>query len=191
MDMLDLIKKTRSYRIFDESFKVTEKDLKSMINCARLSASAKNQQSLKYIAINDNEMVQQVFPMLKWAGYLKDWNRPKAGERPTGYIVVLNDKRITENHFCDDGIALQNMMLYATTIDIGSCIIASFNKKALKDLLELSDDFELLYVLAIGKPAEQIELEDIKDNNHKYWRDEQDIHHVPKRSLEEVMLKKY
>ncbi|PLX21146.1 MAG: nitroreductase [Salinivirgaceae bacterium] len=191
MEILDLIKNTRSYRIFDETFKVSKSDLNDMVNCARLGSSGRNQQSLKYITVHDNKIGTQVFSMLKWAGYLKNWNRPSVGERPTGYIIVLNDKKISENHFCDDGIALQNMMLCATSKGLGSCIIASVNKKALSELLELSDDFQILYVLAIGKPAEEIVLEEMTENNHKYWRDEQDIHHVPKRSLDEVIIAEY
>lgn len=188
MNLSDLILKTRSYRRFDENYVVSTEELKVMVNCARLGASARNQQSLKYLILNGASGINSVFSLLKWAGYLTDWDGPIEGERPTGYIVVLNDRSIAENHFCDEGIALQNMMLCATSIGLGSCIIASVNKTKLRNNLNLPDDYEILNVLAVGKPNEKIVIEEMVDDNYKYWRDEKEVHHVPKRSLDQIII---
>jgi nitroreductase len=188
MNLTDLILKTRSYRRFDENYVVSFEELKDMVNCARLGASARNQQSLKYLIVNGSAGINNVFPLLKWAGYLSEWEGPVEGERPTGYIIVVNDRTIAENHFCDEGIALQNMMLCATSKGLGSCIIASVNKSKLRDSLNLADDYEVLNVLAVGKPNEKIVIENMVDDDYKYWRDEVQVHHVPKRSLDQIII---
>jgi nitroreductase len=189
MEIIELIRKTRSYRRFDETYKVSKSELMQLIDCARLGASARNQQSLKYIIVNDPNVNASVFPLLNWAGYLTDWDGPAIGERPTGYIIVLNDTAIAKNHFCDEGIAMQNIMLCAASIKLGSCIIASFNKSKVKELLAIDDNIEVLNVVAIGKPNEDIQLTEMRRGDYKYWRDAKSVHYVPKRKLEEVIYK--
>lgn len=191
MDILELIKQTRSYRRFDESYKISKDELKQLVNCARLGASARNQQSLKYITVNNTKTNAEIFPLLNWAGYLTNWDGPSIGEWPTGYIIVLNDAQIAKNHFCDEGVAMQNMMLCATSIGLGSCIIASFNKKVIRELLNIADEMEVLNVLAIGKPTEEVVLEDMIGDDYKYWRDDKSIHHVPKRMIDNVIYKEF
>lgn len=184
----DLILKNRSYRRFFQSEKITVSMLGDWVDLARNSASARNSQSLKYILSTDESFNAMIFEQLSWAGYLTDWNGPEEGERPSAYIIMLNDTLISTNYFCDDGIAAQSMLLGAVEAGYGGCIIHSVNRKNLKEMLNLSEQFEIIHVLALGKPKEEVVLDKIRDGNVKYWRDENRVHHVPKRSLDEIIL---
>jgi nitroreductase len=184
----ELILKNRSYRRFYQSEKISELQLRNWVDLARNSASARNAQSLKYILSTDDSFNAKIFELLAWAGYLTTWPGPEEGERPSAYIVVLNDTLIAGNYFCDDGIAMQSILLGATEDGFGGCIIHSVNRNKLHELLDLSEQYEILYVLALGKPKETVVLDEIKDGNIKYWRDENQVHHVPKRALDEIIL---
>jgi nitroreductase len=189
MDLKELVLKTRSCRRFDESVPLGNKLLEGLVDMARLSASGANRQPLKYIIINTPETCDKVFPFLAWAGYLTEWPGPGKGERPSAYIIVAGDKSLTDNFGIDHGIAAQTIMLGATEAGYGGCIIASIKRQELADSLGLSDNYELLLVLALGKPVEKVILDEIKDNDVKYWRDTEGNHHVPKRTLDDVILK--
>ena len=101
---------------------------------------------------------------------------------------MLNDRDISTNYFCDHGIAAQSILLGAVEAGFGGCIIASVNRKELSRLFSLSDRFEVIQVLALGKPAEKVVLEEMQNDDYKYWRDEDGIHHVPKRPLDEIIV---
>jgi nitroreductase len=189
MNLKDLVYRTRSYRRFDESHHIDLKMLEGLVDLARMSASAANRQPLKYLLYNAPEFCERIFPSIVWAAYLKEWNGPVPGERPSAYIIILGDKSITESFSVDHGIAAQSIMLGATEAGLGGCMIASIKREALRNELKISERFDILLILAIGKPAEKIIIEEIKDNNVKYWRDDRDNHHVPKRPLVELIIK--
>jgi nitroreductase len=189
MNLKDLVLKTRSYRRFDESYRIELKMLEDLIDLARLSASGANRQPLKYLIYNSPEDCARVFPSVVWAAYLKDWNGPVPGERPSGYIVILGDKGIAEGFGVDHGIAAQSIMLGATETGLGGCMIASIRRDLLRSELKIPDIFEILLILALGKPVENVILETIKEGDVKYWRDGEQNHHVPKRTLGELILK--
>uniref|UniRef100_UPI0032165329 nitroreductase family protein n=1 Tax=uncultured Draconibacterium sp. TaxID=1573823 RepID=UPI0032165329 len=183
----DLIQKNRSYRRFNSSVKISEEQIMSWIDLARMSGSGRNAQPLKYAIVTEQETCDTLFPYLGWAGYLSDWNGPAKEERPVAYVAVLKDKKIAENHYCDDGIAMQSLLLGATEAGFGGCIIGSVNKSKVLDLLDLPEHIELLWIIALGKPSEKVVLE-TAENDIKYWRDEEGIHHVPKRPLKEIVI---
>jgi nitroreductase len=189
MNLHDLILKNRSCRRFDESFKIDYKTLEGLVDLARLSASGANRQPLKFLVYNTPEDCMKVYPSLAWAGYLKDWAGPDKGERPSGYIIILGDKSITEIFGVDHGIAAQSIMLGATEAGLGGCIIASILREELSADLKIPDNFDILLVLALGKPVEKVILDELKDGDVKYWRDDKKNHHVPKRSLKELIIK--
>jgi nitroreductase len=186
----ELIKKCRSYRRFYQDVKIPENELLHMVDNARLSASARNAQSLKYYISFDIEKNKRIFPCLAWAGYLKEWPGPIDGERPSAYIIMLNDTEISNNYFCDHGIAAQSILLTAVEKGYGGCIIASVSREKLREELSLPQKLEIIQVLALGKPKEVVKLEPIgQKGDIKYWRDENQVHHVPKRNLEDIVLK--
>jgi len=190
MNLSQLIEHTRTVRRFDESHAVSADTLASLVNLARLSASAANRQPLKYILVADPAVREEVFPCLAWAGYMTNWDGPAPGERPAAYIVILGDKEISESFSVDHGIASQSIMLGATEAGLGGCIIASVRKDRLRTTLDIPKRYEILLVLALGKPAEKVVIEPMADNNVKYWRDDKGTHHVPKRTLDEIILRR-
>lgn len=187
----NLILQNRSYRRFYEDEPVEMTTLEELVDLARNSASAGNKQSLKYILSTSREKNRLIFPNLAWAGYLKNWQGPEPGERPAAYIIILGDKKVSENFYCDHGIAAQSIMLGATEKGLGGCIIASISRKPLGKLLGLGKQYEILLVLALGKPKEKVELEEARENDIRYWRDDQQVHHVPKRPLGEIILNRF
>ena len=190
MDLRDLVTRNRSYRRFHQDVAISLKTLEELVDLARLSASAGNHQPLKFLLSCDPEKNALIFPHLAWAAYLKDWPGPSEGERPSAYILILGDRNIREAFGCDHGIAAQSILLGATEQSLGGCIIASIRKEALRQALEIPDHLEVLLVLALGKPRESVRIETVgPDGDIKYWRDGEGVHHVPKRSLEEIIVR--
>ena len=184
----DLILKCRSYRRFHQNETVSKETLRELVDLARLSGSARNAQPLKYYLAIDEETNNKIFKHLSWATFLKDWGGPIEGERPPAYIIVLLDNTISANYFSDDGIASQSILLGATEKGLGGCIVGSVDRVPLRKALNLPDHLRIVHVIAIGKPKEVVVLDEMKDNNYKYWRDDQDVHHVPKRKLDDLIV---
>jgi nitroreductase len=185
----ELVKENRSCRRFYEDHAVDLKTLKDLVELARLSASLANFQPLKYVLACRPEKNAEIFSCLAWAGYLKDWPGPEPGERPAAYIVVLGDTAISKDFGCDHGIAVQSILLGARQIGLAGCIIASVDRKKLREILNIEAHLQILLVLAIGKPKEKIVLETVgPDGNIRYWRDAQGVHHVPKRALKDIIV---
>lgn len=183
-----LIKKNRSYRRFKSGFEIKKETLIELIELARLSASAANLQPLKYIISCDEEKNNKIFPCTKWAGYLSDWDGPGEGERPSAYILILGDTSIAKSFGCDHGIAAQNILLGAVEKGLGGCMLGAVKRKALHEELNIPSKYEVLLVVALGKPNEEVVVDKACDGDIKYWRDDQDVHHVPKRPTEEIIL---
>ena len=185
----ELIRTNRSYRRFQQKPKVTIDDLRWMVDLARHSASAANRQPLRYLLSCDPDRNSDIFACLSWAGYLPEWPGPADEERPTGYIVVLADTRISKNWFCDDGIASQSILLGARERGFGGCMLAAIDRKRLRRSLAIPDHLEILLVLALGAPGEEVVLEPLPDDGSvRYWRDDKGVHHVPKRDLNEFIV---
>ena len=192
MMLRDLVLRNRSYRRFHQEVAIDVGTLKELVDLARQSASAANKQPLKYVLSYDPHSNALMFPHLRWAGYLKDWPGPSEGERPSAYIIILGDKDISQSFGCDHGIAAQSIMLGATERGLGGCMIGAIDRNGLRRTLDIPERYEILLVLALGRPKETVVLEDLgPDGDIKYYRDEQGVHHVPKRSLDELILREY
>ena len=186
----DLIIKNRSYRRFYQDVTIEYATLRELVDLARLSASASNLQALKFVLSCDADKNATIFACLSWAAYLKDWPGPVEGERPSGYIIILGDKDIAQSFGVNPGIAAQSILLGAAEKGLGGCIIASIKKPELAQALDLLPRFEILLVLALGKPQETVVLEAVgPDGVIKYWRDSDGVHHVPKRSLDDIIIR--
>ena len=146
--------------------------LNELVNLARLSASGANLQPLKYILCCNPDKNAEIFSCLAWAAYLKDWPGPVEGERPSGYIVVLGDTAISQDFGCDHGIASQSILLGAREKGLAGCMLGAVNREKLRDVLNLSSQFKILLVLALGAPREEIVVEPLgADGSIRYWRD--------------------
>ena len=143
---------------------------------------------MKYILSFEPAKNELVFPAIAWAGYLKDWAGPKKGERPSAYIIILGDKNISKSFSYDAGIASQSILLGAVAKGLGGCIVGSIDRDLLRKDLNISQQFEIMLLIALGKPKEKVVIEETKEGSIKYYRDQKDIHHVPKRALDEIII---
>ncbi len=189
MNMATLVQMSRSYRRFDESHQIDGETLRELVQLAQYSPTGNNMQPLKFWLSNTPELNAKIFPHLGWAGSLKDWHGPEEGERPSAYIIILGDRDIQLNYGVDHGIAAQSIMLGAAEKGLGGCMIGSARRRALAADLGIPDRFQILLVLALGKPVETVVTEPLKSGEDvKYYRDEDGVHHVPKRSLDKLIV---
>lgn len=188
----ELVARNRSYRRFYQDVPVSLDTLRELVDLARLAGSARNMQPLRYILSCDPAKNAVIFPTLSWAGYLKEWGGPKEGERPAAYIVMLGDKSISPSFSDDPGIAAQTLFLGAVEKGLGGCLIGSVKREVLAQELGIADTYQILYVLALGKPKEVVVIEPMPPSGDvKYWRDAQQVHHVPKRALNDLIISQF
>ena len=185
----DLILQNRSYRRFHQDVAVSEETLRELVDLARLSPSAANKQALKYVLSGEPEKNARIFPSLAWAASLPDWAGPEEGEKPSAYIIIVEDTEIKQSFGVDHGIVAQSILLGAVEKGLGGCMIGSVRKDVLREAISLAPRYEIALVLALGKPKEKVVVEQVgTDGSVKYWRDSDKTHHVPKRALDEIIL---
>jgi nitroreductase len=185
-----LVEKNRSYRRFFEEKSISTDTLKELIELARLTPSGANKQALRYYLTTEKDEIEKIFPHLGWAGYLKDWAGPEKGERPTGYILLLQKEDYKLGSPYDAGIAAQTILLGAVEKGLGGCILANIHHQKLKKDLDLPEDMDILLVLAIGVPKETVVIDEIPASEDiKYWRESNGTHHVPKVRLSDLIIK--
>jgi len=186
MNVYDAIKLRRTIRKFTQE-PLNHSDLMKLVDCARMAPYGANLQPLKYMIITDADVLRDIYPLTKWAGYL-DWE-PSENERPTAYIAIINDTDIkpTANTECDSGAAVMSMILAAEEMGIGSCWLGALQRDKIKELLGLNKKYDITYLLALGYPAQggkEVEMAD----SVKYYFTENGNVRVPKRSMDEVLL---
>ncbi len=185
----NLVEKNRSYRRFAQNHEISRSTLLSLLEHARLCPSAANMQPLRYMIYNTSKENELIFPCLNWAAYLNNWDGPAEQEKPSAYIIILGNSAVAQFLHFDTGIVAQTILLAATELGLGGCMIASVRKNELKEILQLPDELEIILVLALGKPQETVIIETVSENSDiKYWRDSDSVHHVPKRKLEDLLL---
>ena len=160
MNFQDLVRKNRSYRGYDESRRLTKAELESFVECARLSPSSVNAQPFRYYLAWEKREVDQIQALTKWARGLPELTLPHPGHCPT-----------------EQGL--------------GGCMIGNFNGNEVKAELGLPEYLVPMLLVAFGKPDETVVLTEVGEGGStKYYRDEQDVHYVPKRRLEDIVLTK-
>lgn len=192
MDFKDLVYRCRSYRRFDETVEISNEQLKELVDLARMTASGANAQPLKFAIYHTKEDNEKIFRTLKWAGALPDWDGPEPGERPGAYIIILNDLSLGKNPLADVGITAQTMMLGAVAKGLGGCMLMNIGRSELAAILGIDTQrYAIELVLALGKPKEIVQTVPVGvDGSTSYYRDENQVHYVPKRSLEEILYHK-
>ncbi|MBN1755384.1 nitroreductase family protein [bacterium] len=184
----ELIEKNRSYRRFFQDHQISGETLRELVGLARLGASASNRQPLRYILSNEPDKNALIFETLGWARFIEDWPCPSEGERPSAYVVILRDNEVGDSCGCDHGIAAQNILLGAVEKGLGGCMFGSMKKQKLRESLSIPDLYDIVLVVALGKPKEKVVVEEVKDGDTRYWRDDAGTHHVPKWRVDELVL---
>jgi nitroreductase len=189
IDFKELVKKNRSYRRFYQDHAITMDQLRGLVGLARYSPSAANRQPLRYVLSAAPEKNAVIFRRLAWAAYLPEWPGPDEGERPSAYIIILNDTGISKAVDCDHGIVAQTMLLGAVSLGLGGCMIGAIDRDGLRADLAIPAQYDIFLVVALGKPKETVIIEDAgADGDIRYFRDGSGAHHVPKRPLDELIL---
>ncbi len=185
----DLVEKNRSVRRYDSSYQVSKEQLTDLVDLARIAPSAANRQPIKYILCYEPLVNEKVFACMGWAGYLQDWKGPSVNERPTGYIIMITEVQIAPHVNIDPGIFAQTILLGATEMGLNGCMIASVNKNKIRKALNIPTTYEILLAISIGKSGETVVIDSLeKEGDIRYWRDENSVHHVPKRKLEDIII---
>lgn len=186
MSLYELILSRRSIRQFLPKA-IPQDILRDIVNAARLAPSAANRQPLEFIVVDEKGLKKQIFPCLKWAGYIAPEGNPKPGQEPQAYVVVCVNTEIRDKGYeWDSGAAIENLMLAALGKGIGSCWIISVDKDRVKTVLNIPGTRLIDSVIALGYPAESPVIEDLTDSV-KYWKDGENRLHVPKRKLADVI----
>ena len=190
MNVRDLLTQNRSYRRFRGGEPLNPRTLLELVELVRLCPSAANRQPLRFMIVCEPEAGARLFSHLRWAAELKNWPGPDETERPTGYIVILGDTRISQQYTVDAGIAAQSILLGAVERGLGGCMVGSIDRDALRRDFHVPQEYGICLVLALGVPDETVVLENAKDpTDVVYWRDQQGVHHVPKRTIDELLVR--
>ena len=185
MSLYDLMITRRTIRQF-KSDVLSREVLEKMVNAARLAPSAANRQPLEYVLVDSQQICLEIFPCLKWAGYVRPHGNPKPGQEPTAYIVVLVNTEIdSKEYIWDAGASIEHIILTAWEEGIGSCWLLSVERDSIRKILKVPEKYLIDSVIALGYPAEQPQVEDLVDSV-KYWLDDSGLLHVPKRKLEDI-----
>lgn len=189
---LDLVKQARSHRGFRQDRKVTRQELEHLVECARFTPAARNDQVLKYYLAEKPETVAAIQPLTKWAGALAELHLPRKGAEPVAYIVICLDGSLAENptpYQRDVGIVAQTMLLAAVEMGLNGCMIGSFAAGELREKLGLPEAIKPQLLLALGEGTDRIVMTDVgEDGSTTYYRDAEDTHYVPKRTMEQLIL---
>lgn len=191
MKFREIVEKNRSYRGFDEGYKFTKEQLEEYVDLTIYTASSVNAQPLKYYLVYTDEEVELVRPMTRWARALPDMELPHKNHHATAFIIICQDTSISDNlarYQKDIGIVAQTILLAAVEEGLGGCMIGNFTASEVKEKLNLDESLVPMLIVALGKPDEEIVITEIKDNQTNYYRDESDIHYVPKRSLKDIII---
>lgn len=188
----DIAKKSRSYRGYDESRKLTREELLEFVDCARYAPSSVNGQPFRYLLAYEKDLVDTIQPLTGWARALPDMKLPHPGKCPTAFVVVLQDTDWgpdLKRYLKDVGIVAQTMLLAAAEVGLGGCMIGNFSAEKVSEALKLPENLVPMLIVAFGKPDEEIVLTEIETGESiKYYRDENDVHYVPKRKLQDIVL---
>lgn len=176
----------RSIRRFKQK-PIQNNILQKLVNAARVAPSSANLQPIEYLVVDNKNLLPEIFATLKWAGYIAPKGNPPAGKRPAAYIVILVNKNITSSNYERDvGTAVENILLVSLENGIGTCWIGTVDKKKLRKTLNIPEHIIIDSVIALGYPDENPIMEEMADSI-KYWKDENNVLHVPKRRLKDIM----
>jgi nitroreductase len=190
VEFKEIVEKNRSYRRFDQSHRLDKTTLLDLVDLARKTPSAGNLQLLRYVVSCSPEINSRIFETLGWAASLPDWPGPEDGQRPAGYIVIVTAGDSWDWARVDLGIAAQTILLGAAARGLGGCMLGNVRKEKLKEILDLEESLTIQLVIALGKPVEEVVLEEVSGGESiTYYRSEDRVHHFPKRKLADLVIR--
>ena len=190
MNMMKFLRGRRTYRRFEQR-PVAPEILTEAVDAARIASCGANRQTVRYIIVESADAVAAVQPLVHWAAYLPpEQGAPKPDELPTAFIAILQDDTLPGASDVDVGLALGSLTAAAWAHGVGSCIMGAINRPALTELLALPEGVRLCYMVALGYPTHESHLVSMQDGDVKYYLDDNRDFCVPKRGMEEVLLKK-
>jgi len=183
MDNMKILETRRTIRQYRQK-PIPHKDLKKMVNAARLAPSARNIQPLEYVVVDSAGPLKEMFGCMGFGGGIKSFR----GREPSAYVIVLINKYLSSKwQAYDCGMAVENMAIAAWGMGIGSCILGRINKERIRQLLSIPDKYDIDLVVALGYPAEKPVAEDMKGQSVDYHRDANGTLHVPKRRMKDIL----
>ncbi len=187
MELEKALVERRTIRFYEQK-PVAKEDLEFMIDAARVTSCASNLQRLRYVVAMEHALVDAIFEHTAWAGLLAGKRSPVKGvTSPAAFIAVLGTAPANMHLYADAGAAIHAMQLAAWGRGLGCCWIGSVDKKAVEPMLPIPEGMELMYVLAVGRPAEKPCGEDVPAGSPlAYYLDGDGTLHVPKLSRDAV-----
>jgi nitroreductase len=189
MSIYKTILKRRSIRRFKQK-PIPFAILKKLVDVARYAPSAANLQPCEFIIVNKKKLVDEIFQFTRWAGYLGKDGAPIKDKQPVAYIAVLiNALKCKKPKYAqaDVSAAIQNILLLATEMGLGTCWLGAIDRKSIAQLLKVPKNVSVEYLVAMGYPDEKSVSEPMQ-RSHKYYRDKLNVLHVPKRPLAKILL---
>lgn len=187
MNITKLINTRRTTRRFSEKV-ISKEILIDLVDLARMAPSGSNMQPLKYVIITETELVNEVFAYTKWAGYLQGKGSPTEKQAPTSFILVLNDLTIRKTGYeLDAGASIQNILLGATDIGIGTAWLGAIDRDEIRRLINLPEKYNIISAIALGI-ADYMTIVEDEQGDIKYYVDDLNVLHVPKRKLNDIIV---
>ncbi len=181
-----MLLKNRSHRAYDQSYEVKRLQLEAIVRVNTLTASARNQQVLRFKLLTRQDGADLLQDKYALGGALPELHLPAPGTEPEAFIVVCSTEPENKNIDIDLGISCEAMSLKAIELGLNAIIIRNFNAEAVRTALGLP--YTPLAILAIGKGVDKIKIVEIGEaDDHNYYRKD-GIHYVPKVRLDDLIL---
>jgi nitroreductase len=148
MEFFETVKSRKSVRAYDER-PVPDDVLAKILETARISPSAKNLQPWHFIVVRD-PVKRAELSAGTWARFLKD----------TPVVIVGCGDRKASPHWniVDTSIALQTLVLAATSEGLGTCWVGSFDQDKVKVLLRIPQNYDVICLIALGYERKKMDL---------------------------------
>ena len=186
MDILEIIKTRRSVRRFSQE-KLEKDFLIELVNAARCAPATANIQPLEYVIVDEQKVCSELFGAFKWAWHIRPKRNPTPHQRPAAYIVVLVNTEIKKDSSVDAAAAIENILLAAWGNGVGSCWLGAIDREKIAQVLNINEKYYIDSEVALGKPAEKPVMEDAATEDLKYYLDKDDVLHIPKRLLKNIL----
>ena len=141
MDALTALRSRRSIRKYEDR-PVAREDIETIVDCARLAATGRGVQPWEFVVITDGGMRQQLARLCEYGAFL--------AEAPVAIIVLCADTK----YYLEDGCnAMENLLLAATALGLGSCWVAGDKKpyaEEIRRLVGAPEGYRLIATAAVG-----------------------------------------